>query len=147
MQLRRAVLLFAIVLGLAAVAASFSREREDGGRASEEQRSTAAPKRTPTASATPEGASPRTVRFDGSRRSRSATLLRGSAGVVEVRVPSPGLVDIDGLGLSASAEPLTPARFDVLAAETGRHVVSFTPAGGREARRVGVLIVKPAGNS
>jgi hypothetical protein len=149
MHLRRAVLLFAIVLGLAAVAASLSRERdgEDGRSARSEAPVGRAPKRAPTASPGRAGAVERPLRFDASRASRTLALEQGRAGVVEVRVPAPGQVDIEGLGLTASAEPLTPARFDVLAREPGRHPVRFTPAGGEDGGGAGVLVIRPRGRS
>ena len=37
------------------------------------------------------------------------------------------MVDDPRLGLSASAEPLTPARFDVLVEQPGRYELRFTP--------------------
>ena len=56
-----------------------------------------------------------------------------------VKVTAPGQVELEGLGLSAAAEPLTPARFEVLADRPGRHPVRFAPTQGDEARSVGVL--------
>jgi hypothetical protein len=50
-------------------------------------------------------------------------------------------VALEGLGLVAAAEPLTPARFDVLGRRPGRHRVRFTAAGGDEAATVGTLAV------
>ena len=38
-----------------------------------------------------------------------------------VRAASPGDVVLDGLGLRQSADPLTPARFDLLAEPRGRY--------------------------
>ena len=60
-----------------------------------------------------------------------------------VTVTEPGQVELEGLGLSSPAEPLTPARFAVLATAQDRHKVRFTPVDGGEGRTVGVLQVLP----
>jgi hypothetical protein len=62
--------------------------------------------------------------------------------VVAVEVDRPGLVELEGLGLSAPAEPLTPARFDVLVARPGSFPVTFVPAGRGDPARVGTLVVR-----
>ena len=68
----------------------------------------------------------------------------GQPATVYVEVDEPGQVDIADLGLSAAAEPLTPARFDVLTNETGRHAITFMPAADEAAAvRVGTLVVVP----
>ena len=54
----------------------------------------------------------------------------GAAATVEVAVSEAGTVDIPDLGLTAPADPVTPARFDVLATRPGRYPLLFTPAGG-----------------
>ncbi len=56
-------------------------------------------------------------------------------------VDEPGQVSIPLLGLTAPAEPLTPARFDVLVTAAGAYPVVFTPAQGDEEREVGTLTV------
>jgi hypothetical protein len=44
--------------------------------------------------------------------------------------------------MAAVAEPLTPARFDVLTRQTGRHPIEFEPAGADDTRvRLGTLVV------
>ncbi len=58
-------------------------------------------------------------------------------------VEAAGTVEIPRLGLSASAEPLTPARFDVLPTEPGRYELRFVPAAGDESRPAGTLTVRP----
>jgi hypothetical protein len=60
--------------------------------------------------------------------------------VVEVAVPEPGQVRLEGLGREESAAPLTPATFDLLTDEQGRYEVVYTPT-GREGRPVGTLEV------
>jgi hypothetical protein len=142
-HLRRALLLFAIVIGLAAVAASVSRPRE----AAREQ-----PRGAPSATTQP--AEPTigpgvdskplaTLSFDAERR-QTRRLEAGRPATVEVAVDEPGQVEIPLLGLSSSAEPLTPARFDLLASEPRRYAITFTPAAGDEARVAGTLVVREA---
>ena len=55
-----------------------------------------------------------------------------------------GQVELGGLGLVAAADPLTPARFDVLTVEHGVHPIRFTEAGKNEARTIGTLQIVPA---
>lgn len=141
MHLRRALLLFAIVLGLAALAASISRAPRESTRKSPP------PAGLPRASA-PQAAPGRgrlrtvTVRFDARRSARRRTIAVGESASVVVEVPQSGQVLLEGLGLSAPAEPLTPARFDVFADRPGEHDVVFWPVGTGERRRVGVLVVE-----
>jgi hypothetical protein len=66
----------------------------------------------------------------------------GQAATLFVEVEEPGQVAIPDLGMAAVAEPLTPARFDVLTRQTGRHPIEFQPAGADDAQvRVGTLVV------
>ena len=69
-------------------------------------------------------------------------LRRGEAATLLVSVQEAGRVDLLTLGLSSPAEPLTPARFELLAGEPGTHNVYFTSAAGGELRRVGRLVVR-----
>ena len=136
MHLRRALLLFAIVLGLAALATAASRPPQS------EKRSSGTPATQPTAKPAPQGAKPARVRFGPRARSRARQLEVARPTEVLVAVPEPGQVELKGLGLSAPADPLTPARFDVLAMAAGRRVqVLFTGADERAPRRLGVLSV------
>ena len=48
-----------------------------------------------------------------------------------VSVEEPGQVEIPLLGVGAPADPVTPARFEVLTSEAGRYPISFTPGGRR----------------
>jgi hypothetical protein len=143
-HLRRALLLFAIVLGLAAIAASVSRPRDTPDRSDEFQ---AAPpstgaKRTPTAPSPPDGPSPAAELTFVAADPRPQRIQPGQAATVLVEVEEAGQVEIPDLGISAVAEPLTPARFEVLARAAGRHRITFTPADGTgERRRAGTLVV------
>jgi hypothetical protein len=49
------------------------------------------------------------------------------------------------MGLSATADRFTPARFDVYASRPGRYALVFTPAGGELAEPAGRLVVRSAG--
>jgi hypothetical protein len=143
MHLRRALLLFAIVLGLAAVAASISRPAnvDDEAPPAATTPSVSPGSAPPSPLATPGHGRPVAIDFDaGDPRARP--LERGRAASVTVAVESPGVVEIPGLGVSTAAEPLTPARFDVLPTQRGRYRIRFVPAAGDAARHAGTLVVR-----
>ena len=147
MHLRRALLLFAIVLGLAAVAAAVSRPGDDGSDgdgASTSPSSEGAPTVESGTTVSPhpdaEAAQLRFAIGSGAKR-----VAAGRPATVVVEVDEPGQAHIEGLGLTAAAEPLTPARFDVLVESPGRYPISFTPAAGGESREAGTLVVTAAG--
>ena len=142
MHLRRALLLFAIVLGLAAFAAWVSRPGRDSG---DSERTTAPPatQGAPTVSPGTSGESPVTLRFNAERE-QIRRLEVGQAATVLVSVDQPGQVEIPLLGLAAAAEPDTPARFDIFASEAGRYRIGFTAASDDESRPAGILDVTPA---
>jgi hypothetical protein len=134
MHLRRALLLFALVLGLAALVASLAPPPP-------ERRST--PKRP-----SPTGERPRAqarerpggpVRVEFGRGTRRVDVPAHV--IVTVRVPSVGQVELPGLGQVSSAEPSTPATFDLFLGGQGRHEVVFAPAEG-PSRRVGTLVAR-----
>jgi hypothetical protein len=142
-HLRRALLLFALVLGLAALAASLSRSREE----TPEPAAPSAPPPSDTgtgATVSPgQGASarlPATLRFVADR-DQKRRLEYGRPATLEVAVDDSGQVEIPLLGLSAAAEPLTPARFEVFPREARRYPILFTPAAGDETRPAGTLHV------
>ena len=145
MHLRRALLLFAIVLGLAAVAATLSNPRDDGGR-DPLSAPPAKPDREPTTAS--QGSDPpaqetTTVNFDAGR-DQTRRLAGGRPATVVVSVDEPGQVEIPLLGVGAPAEPLTPARFEVLTSEGGRYPISFTAAAGDVAEPAGTLTITEA---
>jgi hypothetical protein len=135
MHLRRALLLFALVLGLAALVATLAPPPP-------ERRST--PKR-PTPTGTPPQAQPR-ERLGGSSRvdfGRGTKRVEVPAHViVSVRVPQAGQVELPGLDQVGSAEPGTPARFDLFLGQPGRYEVLFAPARGGAPRRLGTLVAR-----
>ena len=142
MHVRRALLLFAIVIGLAALAASLTRSGTD--RADEPSATAPGQSTAPTAAPQPAGGGAETtLRFDAAQDD-TLTLEPGQAAQVEVAVDEPGQVTIPSLGLSEPAQPLTPARFDVLISTSGSHVLEFTPAGSAEAGLAGTLLVSAA---
>ena len=137
-HLRRALLLFAIVLGTAALVASLSRPAED-----RRERERSADPGPATATATPSSRPERPISFDVAK-DESRRLRAGEAATLEVTVTEPGDVEIPGLGLSAPAAPLTPARFEVLPAEPGDYEIVFTAAGAAT-EPAGRLVVTSAG--
>ena len=143
MELRRALLLFAIVLGLAAVVTSFSRpaQRDDEDPA---DTSTIRPG-TARAEPRPPAAVPKRLAFSTTGKPATENLAADRPGTVIVKTRRPGEVELPGLGLAAAAEALAPARFEVLESRPGRYNVRFTPAGTEETRTVGTLRI--VGNS
>jgi hypothetical protein len=141
MHLRRALLLFAIVLGLAAIVSALSRPQstDDEPPPRAQTDATGPPTVSPGAG---EGA-PAEIDVDAAKP-RAHELQAGRAATVTVAVESAGSVEIPKLGLSADAEPLTPARFDVLVAEPGRYALRVVPADGDESRPAGTLVVTSA---
>ena len=134
MHLRRALLLFAIVLGLAALVASFSGPPEREARQAQP-----APER---ARGEPVERAALTLRFAAGGAAERRTLASGRHATLVVSVPEPGQVSIEGLGLVGPSDRLTPARFDVLAHDPGRFEVTFQPADGGAAHRIGSLVVE-----
>ncbi len=142
MELRRALLLFAIVLGLAAIATSVSRppDRDDSKR--DANPAPAAPS-NPTAETGPVPGGSVEVTFAPAQKPPTERVAAGRAATVVVEVDEPGDVELAGLGLTATAEPLTPARFEVLSAREGRHPVRITPSAGGAAQTLGTLEIGP----
>jgi hypothetical protein len=144
-HLRRALLLFAIVLGMAALVASLSRPVDD--RSEPEPPAEQAPRDPgpPTATPGPETGPREPITFDASA-DESQRVSAGSAATVEVSVTEPGSVEIPDLGLSAEADELTPARFEVFPSRPGDYEIVFTPAAGDNAGEpAGRLVVTSAG--
>jgi hypothetical protein len=145
-HLRRALLLFAIVLGMAALVASLSRpiEQRRSDTTPQSPREPGPATATPGPSAGPAPELPRTVSFQASE-DQSMKLRAGDAATVDVAVSEAGTVEIPDMGLSSAADPVTPARFDVLATRPGRYELIFIPARGERARPAGSLVVTSRG--
>jgi hypothetical protein len=140
-HIRRALLLFAIVLGMAALVASLSRPADE--RRSDTVTSEQPTPGPPTATPGPQAEAQSVVAFDATEN-QTKKVAEGSAVTVEVSVGEPGNVQIPDLSLSAAAEPLTPARFDILAGEPGTHELLFSPADGERTEQAGKLVVTSA---
>jgi hypothetical protein len=140
-ELRRALLLFAVVLAVAAIVSSIANPPERGG--DDPPATDAGP--APTASA-PDARRPltRTVGFPATAKPRTRTLEAGQPATVRVEVETPGQVEIPSLGLTAPAEPLTPAVFEVLVSVAGEHPIVVQPAGSETLpSKIGTLEVVP----
>jgi hypothetical protein len=141
-HLRRALLLFAIVLGMAALVASLSGpidQRRDRTTATEPAEPGPA-----VAEPGPAAEPATTLKFDAAER-ESKRLPAGRAATVEVSVAKPGEVSIPGLGLTEPAEPDTPASFDVLATRPDSYDLVFMPASGPPSEPAGKLVITSAG--
>ena len=141
MELRRALLLFAIVLGLAAVVASVSRTERPQQRTSSVP-ATPPPTSTPEAQAVKEPEDEARVGFSQATPTIRRTVTVGRPTVVDVRVEEAGQVAIEGLGLVDSADGLDPARFEVLAEKPGRYRVLFGVRGDVPSQRIGLVQAK-----
>ena len=149
MRRRRTLIVLAAVLLASAIAAALvpppergPGERGGAGRGTEGGGRSARPVvATPRAGTARTPAAPAPVRFDaGAPAPQTRRVRRGTHAVVTVAAPVPGQVTVAGLGLEASADPITPAEFDFLATRPGRFAVTFAPA-GEPARQAGTLVV------
>jgi hypothetical protein len=145
-HLRRALLLFAIVLGMAALVASLSRPIDR--RKTDTTPATTPEPGPPTASP---GQAPDTgtvlsepILFEAAAN-ESKKVPAGDAATVEVAVDQAGTVAIPDMGLSSPADPVTPARFDVLPTRPGRYELTFIPARGEQPEPAGSLVVTSRG--
>ena len=128
---RRAILLFALVLGLAALAAAVSPTRVEKGPA-------LAP---PPAGSSTEPPTRELVFAGGAKKVRRAR--EGEHVVVSVAFEAGGVASIPRLGRTASVGPAAPARFDLLAPPPGRYDVMIEVGGASEPKRVGTLVTRP----
>jgi len=87
---------------------------------------------------------PKPISFDAAARDRRR-LPEGRAATLEIAVEEPGSIDIPDLGLTASADERTPARFEVFATRAGAYTILFRPANGDESRPAGTLVVTAEG--
>jgi hypothetical protein len=129
---RRAILLFALILGLAALVAAVSPTRETSGPV-------LAP---PEVGSRGDTGGVRQVAFAvGGRRVRRAR--EGEHLLVSVASEAGGVATIPRLGQTATVAPTAPAQFDLLAPAPGRYDVLITTTGATRAHRIGTLVTRP----
>jgi hypothetical protein len=118
-ELRRVLLLFALVLGLSALVASLAPapSRNSKGRDEGAQDAAITPPGEPAAA--------QLLRFRSGARPATRRVAAGTRLAVDVQVSEPGDVQLGRLGIQQSADPLTPAHFDLLAPAEGRYDVIF----------------------
>jgi hypothetical protein len=134
-HLRRALLLFALVLGMTAIAASIAPPPTEN----RDETSQPAPQASPPG-ATREARAP--FRHPPGRKRPVRRVEPGVPLVVTVSADETGQASIPLLGRVASLTPEDPARIDLLAPDSGSYDVQFTPVEGGEARRLGRIVVK-----
>jgi hypothetical protein len=135
-HLRRALLLFALVLGLTALAATIApspRDRQD----------TTPQAQQPAPTTTPVEAGERELSFQFPTPAKGGAPDRRVTPdehvVVVVAVDAPGQVQIPALGRTVSVTATSPAELDLLAPPAGRYDVLFTNTVG-ESTRVGTIV-------
>jgi hypothetical protein len=137
-HLRRALILFAVVLGLTALVAAIAPRGGDDNSSS-----TSTPQ--PPSSTTPGSATAGPTRVELRAKQKGSPETRrvkaGTHAIVRVQVDEPGQVSIPTLGLTDDAEPRTPATFDVFFTDPGRATVELQPAAG-EQQRVGTIEIQ-----
>ncbi len=145
MELRRALLLFAIVLGLAAIASTIARPPDRGG---DETTETAPPPSEKASSPGAKTPQPTTIEFRNAAKPQTHKLEQGQSATVLVDVETPGQVSIPSLGLTDTGEPLTPAMFEILETKPGSHAIMVQPAASETLpSKVGTLKIVPASDS
>ena len=132
MHLRRVAILIAMVLLLTAVVVAITppSHRQVGGSAG-------LPPAPPDQRAEARSVS---LRFPPPREPPVVRLVPGDHALVQVTTAAAGEAAV--MGLTDTAEPGTPATFDLLAPGPARYAVTFTPEFGRP-RRIATLAVKP----
>jgi hypothetical protein len=134
-HLRRALLLFALVLGLTALAASIAPAPRDRARQDTVTR--------PAPPPVPADVGERELTFQyppPAKGGPPGRRVKASEHVVVVlAADAPGQAQIPALGRTASVTASAPARIDVLAPPAGRYDVLFTNTAG-ESARVGAIV-------
>lgn len=144
MELRRALLLFAIVLGMAAIASTIARPLDRNRSAGTDTATTTAPQPSPNGKPTARTPQPTTIEFRTGAKPQTHELEQGQPATVLVDVETPGQVDIPSLGLTDTGEPLTPAMFEILETRPGSHAIMVQPAASEAlASKVGTLKIVP----
>jgi hypothetical protein len=132
-HIRRAILLFALVLGLTAVAASLA----PTPRESRNQTPSKVPPPPPAPAG--QGITVVKLRAPATAKPPEPQVKTGTHVVIAVSSSQAGQAAIPTLGRIASVGAYSPARFDLNAPAPGRYPVWFTAPGG-EAQQVGTLV-------
>lgn len=131
MHLRRALILFAVVLGVTALVAAVAPRGDDNNSSTP-----TVPQTTPTT--TPGSASGGPIRIELTAKRKGSPedkrVKVGTHAIISVAVEEPGQASMPALGLTDDAEPRTPAAFDVFLDDPGRVIVQFEPAAGEQQR-------------
>lgn len=135
------------MLGLAGIASLVARPPESDDRSREAPRQsesrTGDASQPPSASAAPSEEHATIEMASGGGR-ENPKLQQGQPGALVVSVDTPGQVEIPKLGLLQSAEPLTPARFELLVQDAATYEVVLRPAEpGAPTKTVGSLRIVP----
>ncbi len=133
MHLRRALLLFALVLGMTALAASIAPPPPE-----QEAAPTGPATTVPTTADSEE--MQLAFKFPVGRRAPPTRRVEPDTPlIVTVSSDEPGQVSIPKLGRTTSVTPNDPARFSLLAPDPGRYEVTLTPTVGGEPHRLGTI--------
>jgi hypothetical protein len=130
------ILIVGVVLLMAAVTASLAPAPQEGNDGGAEPVAPTVP-----GPDDPRPGKTREITLDAAQDPVTEEVAHGTHVVLRLRVPAASQVAIPGLGLTAFAEPDTPAVFDLLAERTGRFDVIVEAAEG-EPRRAGTLVVR-----
>ena len=129
---RRFLLLVAVLMGLTAVAASFA-PREAAER---DRRSEATPSPAPSGTSTMT-----TVQKELAIEDGESKISVDEGDVVELTVSGPERESVMLLGRIEAIDPVSPARFSILADEPGQHAIELVES----RRRIGTLVVRESG--
>jgi len=129
---RRFLLLVAVLMGLTAVAASFA-PRDPVER---DRRSESTPSPAPSGTSTPGTVEKELAIEDGESK-----ISVDEGDVVELTVSGPERESVMLLGRIEAIDPVSPARFSILADEPGQHAIELVESG----RRIGTLVVRESG--
>ena len=132
MQLRRALIAFAVVLVAATAIASLS--------ASDDEASAPDVPASPGPRALAPNAVTVALRHPVEAAPPVRTVPRGAHVILRVQAALAGNVEVAGLGLVESVAPGTPAVFDILAERSGRYDVSLASVAA-ERTKLGTLVV------
>jgi hypothetical protein len=136
MHLRRAVLLMGLILAVVAIVGALVPVPRE--------RTADTPSPPPPRAAGPAPVKTLSVRYPPPREAPRLRVDEGAHVVLQVAASEPGQATVEALGLVGSAEPETPARFDLLASRPGSYEVAFAPADGGTTRPLGTLTVAGA---